>query len=197
MVEPGRFAVCPTFTVPTGHIPADFRHQTIFPMIRPSPRLSFLAGFLFCCGLIAAALFFQFQQGLDPCPLCISQRIMVVAVGLVLLLAAIHNPDVKGTRIYSVLGTLAALGGASVSARHVWLIHLPADEVPACGPGLEYMFQHLPLSDTLRAMVSGTGDCAKVDWTLLGLTMPAWVLLCFLGLAGLCIAQVWNPPRRH
>lgn len=158
-------------------------------MLRVSPRLSFLSGFLFCVGLMLAAFYFQFADGLSPCPLCISQRIMVVAVGLVFLVAGIHDPGIKGLRIYALAGCVVALAGASVSARHVWIQHLPADEVPACGPGLSYMFQYFPLTDTLKAMLSGTGDCAKVDWSLLGLSMPAWVLFCFVGLALLSITQ--------
>lgn len=162
----------------------------------PSPRLCFLLGFLSCAGLLLTAIYFQFVGGLEPCPLCISQRIMVLAVALVLLAAFLHNPsNAKGVRIYAVTGFLTAMLGASVSGRHVWLQHLPADKVPACGPGIEYMFQYFPLSDTLRAMLTGTGECAKVDWTLLGMSMPAWVLLCFIGLAAFSLAQWWNPPR--
>ncbi|NJD05710.1 MAG: disulfide bond formation protein B [Methylococcaceae bacterium] len=164
-------------------------------MTIPSARLCFLLALLFCLGLLGAALYFQFVGGLEPCPLCISQRIMVLAVTLVMLAAVLHNPGRLGVRAYAVAGALAALGGASVSGRHVWLQHLPAEEVPACGPGLEYMFHNLPLSATLKAMLSGTGDCAKVDWTLLGLSMPAWVLICFLGLAAWSLAQAWNLPR--
>lgn len=162
----------------------------------PNARICFLLGFLFCAGLLLTALYFQFVSGLEPCPLCISQRIMVLAVALVLLAAFLHNPGSMGVRIYAVVGGLTALAGASVSGRHVWLQHLPADEVPACGPGLGYMFQNFPLTDTLRSMLTGTGDCAKVDWTLFGLSMPAWVLLCFLFLAIFSLAQIWNTPSR-
>ena len=166
-------------------------------MLKFSPRTYFLLGALFCLSLILAALYFQFQGGLEPCPLCISQRIMVVAVGLVLLAAVLHNPDRVGIRTYAIAGFVAAMIGAGISGRHVWIQHLPADEVPACGPGLSYMFQYFPLSNTLRAMLTGTGDCAKVDWTLFGLSMPAWVLICFLGLGGLSLAQFWNPAGRR
>jgi disulfide bond formation protein DsbB len=161
-------------------------------MMKFSPRTYFLLGFLYCVGLILAALYFQFADGLDPCPLCISQRIMVLAVGLVMLAAFLHNPGQSGIRRYALLGFATALAGGSISARHVWIQHLPADEVPACTPGLEYMFHYFPLTDTLKAMVTGTGDCAQVDWTLLGLSMPAWVLVCFVFLAALSLAQVWN-----
>jgi disulfide bond formation protein DsbB len=161
-----------------------------------SPHTYFLLAFAYCAGLILMALYFQFQGGLEPCPLCISQRIMVLAVGLVMLVATLHNPDTtRAIRVYAVLGGVTALLGGGISARHVWLQHLPADEVPACGPGLSYMFQYFPLTDTLKAMLTGTGDCAKVDWTLLGLSMPAWVLLCFLALAAVSFAQYWNTEK--
>ncbi|HUL13606.1 MAG TPA: disulfide bond formation protein B [Methylococcaceae bacterium] len=166
-------------------------------MTIPNARVCFLLGFLFCAGLLLTAIYFQFVGGLEPCPLCISQRIMVLAVALVLLAAFLHNPGGTGVRVYAVAGFLTALAGASISGRHVWLQHLPAEEVPACGPGLEYMFLNFPLSDTLRAMLTGTGDCAKVDWTLFGLSMPAWVLLCFLLLAAVSLAQFWNASGRR
>ncbi|MBS1211770.1 MAG: dsbB [Proteobacteria bacterium] len=163
-------------------------------MTIPNARTCYLLGFLFCGGLLLSAIYFQFVGGLEPCPLCISQRIMVLAVAVVLLAAFLHNPGRRGIRIYAVAGFVTAMAGASVSGRHVWLQHLPKDEVPACGPGLEYMFKNFPLTDTLRAMLTGTGDCAVVDWTLLGLSMPAWVLICFLSLAGFSLAQFWNLP---
>ena len=164
-------------------------------MDKLSARQWFLLGFLFCAGLLLTALYFQFASGLEPCPLCISQRLMILAVALVMLAAVLHNPGARGIRAYALLGGFTALAGAGISGRHVWTQHLPADEVPACGPGLSYMFEYFPLSDTLKAMLSGTGDCAKVDWTLLGLSMPAWVLLCFLGLAGLSFAQLRHSRR--
>ncbi len=160
--------------------------------LRRKPRTWFSLGFLFCVGLLLAAAYFQFGSGLEPCPLCITQRLLVFAVGLLSLAAILHNPGEAGVRIYAVVGFLLAAAGAFVSGRHVWLQHLPQAEVPACGPGLEYMLQHFPLSDTLRAMLTGTGDCAKVDWTLFGLSMPAWVLIAFCALGLLNLAQWWN-----
>jgi disulfide bond formation protein DsbB len=162
----------------------------------PNPRWSFLLGFLVCAFLLLMALYFQFAASLEPCPLCISQRILVLAVAVVFLIGFLHDAGRVGTRVYALLSFLLALAGASVSARHVWLIHLPAEEVPACGPGLSYMFRNFPLSETLQAMVSGTGDCAKVDWTFLNLSMPAWLLLFFLGLAAGSLLQWWNVGER-
>ena len=93
---------------------------------------------------------------------------------------------------YAIAGTVTALLGASISTRHVWLQHLPADKVPECGPELSYMLEYFPIFDTLKFMLSGTGDCAKVDWTLLGFSMPVWTLLAFLILATLSLLQIWN-----
>jgi len=165
--------------------------------LRFSPHAYFSLLLVFCAFLIASALYFQFAGGLEPCPLCISQRIMVLVVGLVMLAAVLHRPGRLGIRVYAVLGFLAAMAGAAISARHVWLQHLPADQVPSCGPGLEYMFQNFPLSDALKTMFTGTGDCAKVDWTLLGLSMPAWVLICFVGIGLASLAQFWNSVARR
>lgn len=155
-------------------------------------RTWFSLGLLACVGLICAALYFQYAQGLNPCPLCISQRIAVVAIGVVFLAAVLHNPGRAGIRVYAVMGFLASAAGAAVAGRHVWLQHLPPDEVPECGPGLEYMFTNFPITQTLKFMLSGTGDCAKVDWTLLGQSMPVWTLVAFIGLALVSLAQYWN-----
>ena len=134
--------------------------------------------------------YFQFVEGLDPCPLCISQRIAILLTGLVFLSAAIHNPGQNRVKIYAIIGAATALCGAAISTRHVWIQHLPPDQVPECGPGLDYVLQNFPLFETIKLMLSGTGDCAKVDWTLLGFSMPAWTLLAFLMLATLSLLQI-------
>jgi len=133
----------------------------------------------------------QFVQDLEPCPLCISQRIAILVTGIVFLLAALHN---KATFVYAVLGAVSALIGASISARHVWIQHLPPDEVPECSPGLEYVFQHFPLADTIKLMLSGTGECAAIEGIFLGLTIPAWTLIAFLLMAVFSLASIWLKP---
>lgn len=158
-----------------------------------SPRLWFLWGFLGCVFLLAMGAYFQFVEGLEPCPLCISQRISIFLVGVCFLLAVIHNPGSQGIKVYAITGAVLALCGAALSTRQVWLQHLPPDQVPECvGGSLEYMLKYFPLTETLKLMLSGTGDCAKVDWTMLGFSMPAWTLLAFLMLATLSIVQFWN-----
>lgn len=146
-------------------------------------RIIFLLGFLGCFVLLLVAAYFQFVEELEPCPLCISQRIIILVVGVVFLVAAVHHPRQLGLRIYSAFILSVALIGASVSARHVWLQNLPADEVPECSPGLGYVFENFPLVETLKLMLNGTGECADIAWVFLGLTIPGWTLIAFLVLA--------------
>lgn len=144
---------------------------------------------LACALLMAYALYSQYVLDLEPCPLCVFQRIAMIGTGLFFLLAWLHGPGNAGARVYGTLAGLAALAGAGVAARHVWLQNLPAEEVPACGPGLDYMLDVFPLAEALRMVFTGSGECADIDWQFLGLSMPAWVLVwfVFLGLAALII----------
>ncbi len=162
-------------------------------MILPSKRLLNLAGVLICAGMMGFALYAQHVLYLDPCPLCILQRVAVILVGMVFLAAALHNPGKTGSRVYAVLLALVAVLGAGVAGWHVRLQNLPPSEVPSCGPGLEYMVENFPWKDALGMIFKGSGECAEVAWRLLGLSMPTWVVI---GLAGLGIAGVWNLLRR-
>lgn len=152
-----------------------------------SRRTQHFLGFFVCVALLAAAYYFQFAQNLEPCPLCIFQRVGVAAVGLVFLIAALHNPSGWGQRVYGLLALLAAGLGGAVAGRHVWLMSLPKDEVPACGPGLNYLLDNFPLSKVFDTVLRGSGECAEQSWAFLGLSMPAWVLVFFVafGLVGL------------
>jgi protein dithiol:quinone oxidoreductase len=166
-------------------------------LIRLNSQTCFFVGFWACVGLLSAGYYFQFVQKLEPCPLCISQRIAIFATGLCFLCAALHNPGQRGTRRYAIVGAFFALCGAAISTRHVWIQNLPPDQVPECGPGLDYVLHNFPLSATLKLMLSGTGDCAEINWTLLGLSMPAWTLIAFLVLATLSALQYWHCPGRE
>ena len=157
-------------------------------------RTTFLLIFLGCTGLNLTALYFQYGMDMHPCPLCITQRVFVFAVSLCALAAAIHNPAELGRRIYAGLAIIAAGVGGSVSLRHVWLQNLPEDQVPACGPGLSYMFENFPLQDAVNLLLQGDGNCADVSWELLGLSMPAWVAVTF---AAMIIVNLWQMWRRN
>ena len=162
-------------------------------MTLPNQRLLNLAGFLACAGMMGFALYAQHVLLLDPCPLCVFQRIATVLVGIVFLAAALHNPGRLGARIYGVLVALTAGCGVAVAAWHVHLQNLPADEVPSCGPGFEYIMANFALFDALSMVLQGSGECAEVVWRFLGLSMPTWVVI---GLGGLLVFGVWNNFRR-
>jgi protein dithiol:quinone oxidoreductase len=149
-------------------------------------RPSNFAGFLICAGLIGYAIYAQFHLGLDPCPLCIFQRIGIAALGVVFLIAALHQPRGWGTRAYATLIGLAALATVAVAARQLYLQHLPPGAVPSCGAPLSMMLKFMPLTTVIRKVLTGSGECGIVNWTFLGLAMPAWVLIlaAFLGTAG-------------
>ena len=155
------------------------------------PTLSFRNLFLFglasCAGLLGYALYVQHKLYIDPCPLCIFQRIGFIAAGVWFLLGAIHNPRSSGRKIYGVLAGLSLVAGGAVSAWHIHLQNLPADQVPDCGPGLNYMLDAFPLSRTLEMVFTGSGECANIDWTFLGLSMPTWTLFWFIGLLVLAV----------
>ncbi len=156
-----------------------------FPL--PNRRILNLVGALACVALLVSAYVFQFFVGLDPCPLCIFQRLGVLVLGLVFLAAAIQHPGISGARIYAGLLLLAALAGGGVSAWHLWLQHLPPGEAPTCGPGLDYMLEAFPLMETIKMVFTASGECAEVAWRFLGLSMPGWVLLCFASLGSMGI----------
>lgn len=148
-----------------------------------------LAGAAACAGMMGFALYAQHGLGLEPCPLCVLQRVATVTLGLVFLLAAAVDPGRVGARAMGILIFLVAGLGATVSARQVWLQNLPPDQVPACGPGFDYIMDVFPLGEALAMVFEGSGECAEVVWRFLGLTMPGWVLVCLatLGLGGLIL----------
>jgi len=123
----------------------------------------------------------QHVEFLDPCPLCILQRIAFMWIGAVALLAAVHNPGATGRWVYGFLLSLGTLAGLGIAGRHVWLQNLPPGEVPDCGMGLNYMLETMPFAQVLKEVFYGSGECAEVDWTLFGLSMPAWTLLWYTG----------------
>lgn len=156
----------------------------------PSPRLTNLGLFLATVVAMLFALWLQHYQHLEPCPLCVFQRVAMMATGAVALLAFVHGPDRLGRRIYAGLTLLAAGGGIAVAGRHVWLQHLPPEQVPSCGPGLDYWLDTFPLVEVVGKVFRGSGECAEIDWLFLGITLPGWTLLVFVGLAAVALWQL-------
>ncbi len=148
-----------------------------------TPRRFFILGALVCAALVGVALYLQHVVHLEPCPLCIVQRGIVMLLALVMVLGAIHNPGQRGRRAYGAIVAVVALLGAAVAGRHVYLQNLPPDRVPECGPGLAYILDAFPIGEALGLIFRGSGECAEVQWTFLGLTIPGWTLLVFVGFA--------------
>ncbi len=152
-----------------------------------------LAGFLWCAGLMAYALYAQYVLHDVPCPLCVLQRIAVILTGVIFLVAWVHNPPRAGMRrVYAVLITLVTLAGIGVAARQLYVIHAPAGSVAECGASLDYMMDVLPLHEVLGKILSGSGECAKVTWRFLGFTMPFWVIVNLSALLGLGLLANWR-----
>lgn len=147
-------------------------------------RLGNFCGFAACAGLLAYAYYCQYFLHLEPCPLCIFQRVGVLAIGLAFLLAAAQDPVGWGRRIYAVLVAVAALATAGVAVRHLYIQSLPPDAVPSCGASLAYMMKIFSLNEVLVKVLTSSGECARITWRFLGLSMPGWVLLAALGLGG-------------
>jgi len=142
-----------------------------------------LLGFLACAAMLGFGYYLQFAVGLEPCPLCILQRLALAAVGVTFLIAAIHHPVKRPVAgIYAGVIVLFAAAGAAVAARHVWLQHIPEDLRPSCGPGLAYLVSTFGPIGSLSRVLRGSGECGKVDWTLLSFSIPEWTLAAFLAM---------------
>ncbi len=147
-----------------------------------SNRWLYLAGALFASSLMGFALYLQYVKHEDPCPLCMVQRVIFIAILAVFVLATLHGPKRLGQRFYAALIGVFSLTGVGVAARHIWIQNLPPDQVPACGPGLDYMLETMPMSNVLKELMHGSGECAEKGWTFLSLGIPEWSLLCYLAL---------------
>lgn len=165
-------------------------------MTRLTYRSLCLVGFAACAAGLAFALVLQHGFALEPCPMCIFQRVAMAAAGIGFLGGAAFAPKAAGRWLWMVLALLAALAGAVIAGRHVWLQGLPPDQVPACGPTLDYLLGLLPVAEVITLVLKGDGNCAKIDAAFLGLSLPAWTLVSFIGLS-LYALLVPKFARRH
>jgi disulfide bond formation protein DsbB len=156
----------------------------------PPRRIGYLLGFFVCAGLMGYALYLQYVMDLEPCPLCILQRVAVIAMGLVFLIAGLHNPGRAGAGVYALLQLVIGGTGAAIAARQVWLQSLPKDQVPACGMGLDYMLETLPFTDALQKIFEGSGECAEKGWEFLHLSIAGWTLVFFVAMIAASFALI-------
>jgi disulfide bond formation protein DsbB len=156
-----------------------------------------LAAALACAAMFSYAIYAEKVLGFIPCPLCMFQRVCIVSLGLVFLIAALHRARRGGAVVYGVLIFLAAGAATWVSGRHVWVQHQPPGTVPSCGAPLDNLLQMFPLLEVVRRVMTGGGECGNIDWTLLGVSMPGWVLILSvtLGLVGI-LNNIVYPPRK-
>lgn len=159
-----------------------------FPTYRQTNILIFLAPAL----LLAFGYYLQFAKGLEPCPLCMTQRICFYLVGILALFAIFNRSSVIYQRITGGLGSIAATIGVAVAGRQLWLQSLPEDQVPACGPGFEYIIESFPILEAVKIMFRGNGNCAQIDWMFLGLSIAGWSFIAFLALLALNIFQLFR-----
>ena len=151
---------------------------------------------LACAGVLAVALYMEYMMGLEPCPLCMLQRMAFVGLGLVALLAALIGPRGWGVRLGGGLLAIPALAGMGLAGRQLWLQSLPEDAVPPCGPGYDYLRETFPLTEVIRMAFEGSGDCAEVQWTFLGLSIPGWTLVFFAATAVAGLFLLFRGPGR-
>jgi disulfide bond formation protein DsbB len=162
-----------------------------------SRRAYFFYGFLACAAMWGYALFSQYQLKVEPCPLCIFQRIGVAGMGLGFLLGAMHAPRGRLAWIYGALIALASAITIGIAARHVYIQHLTEAEAAAmnCGAGLPYMLKILPLTEVIRKVLTGSGECHVVNWQFLGLAMPTCVLIASAALGAFGVYNSARTPR--
>ena len=147
-------------------------------------------GLLTCtASMLFAVLYLENILYLDPCPLCILDRVVIIALGIVFLIALLHGPRTIFTKVYGFLGIVLSSIGIALASRHIWLQNLPKDQVPECGPDLYYMLDTLPLFDVLKKTLTGSGSCAEISWTFANLTIPEQTLILFVFLLILSVIQ--------
>jgi disulfide bond formation protein DsbB len=157
-------------------------------------RTQFATGAFVCIALLAYAYYEQFAMGVEPCPMCIFQRIAFIVMALLFAAGAIHGPARTGRRVYAILVLVAAAIGAGIAVRHIQVQHLPPDPFAGCAPGWNYMVNNFPIGKTLKLAFTGSADCSQVNWSFLGLSMPGWTLICYVLLG---LGALWSGLRRR
>lgn len=164
--------------------------QSKFPLL--AGKNGYLLGFITCFGLVGLALFIQTRYNLEPCPLCITQRMFFMALGVLFLIGAFVKPASWLHKLMTGLQVLTAMGGAGWAMRH-WYIQANKESMIAdCGVGFDYMFENFPLEKALTLIFKGTGDCADIDWVFWGLTLPQLALIAFVGFIFYAIFLYWD-----
>ncbi len=163
------------------------------PRIQTRRSLGLLA--LVSAALLAFGLYLQHVVGLEPCPMCIVQRYALVLVALVAGLGALSR---RKPVLLPASGAVLLLSGfgAFVAARQSWLQWFPP-EVFSCGRDFYGMIETFPLKRAIPMIFKGSGDCTKIDWTFLTLSIANWSFVCFVAIAGVSIWLLVDLLRRR
>jgi len=163
-----------------------------------SGKLGYLIGFIKCFAIVALALVIQTQYNLEPCPLCITQRLVFMGLGTLFLIAAFIPATSIFKIVFAFLQVLTAIAGAGVALRHWYLQANKESMIADCGVGFDYMFENFPLEKAFKLLFRGTGDCAAIDWTFLGLTLPQLALICYVAFGLFAVYLLWlNRTNRY
>ncbi len=160
-----------------------------------STRAVDLFAFFICCGLVMFSFYLEVYVGLALCPLCVIQRVLILLLGLLFLFGSLIDFRKTGRRVYHFIIFLVAVLGVIVAGRHVWLTSLPQGQAPPCGAGISYMLQVLPVNKVIEIIFQGSGDCDKITWTFLNLSIPNCALIFFIFFALLALWQVAKKER--
>ena len=156
-------------------------------------RAQYLFGFFLCAAFMAYAIYEQFEMNVEPCPMCIFQRLAFIGMGIFFLAGALHSPGARGRRIYALVVMFAACVGIGVAINHLRMQFTPHDPMMGgCGPGLSYLLDSFPLNEALKKAFTGSGDCGEINWTFLGITMPGWTLICYVLLGAGALYAGWR-----
>lgn len=149
--------------------------------VKTIQTLSFLLTLL----VVLSSIYLQYFLHLNPCPLCIMQRICAF------LLLATFGISIWQQRHFMIswyFQLFFSVAGAFFAIRQLWLQHLPADQLPACMPGLDILVKYFPWHMAAKSLLWGTGDCGEVDWSFLNLSLAAWSALYFLFMIGITLS---------
>ncbi len=161
----------------------------------PNNRVINIAVFLGCVITIGIVLYMEHVMLLSPCGLCITQRVFVILCGLVCLASGIHNPSAHGQKLYAFAAAAMCIFGSYFAGRQIWLQHLPEDQVPACGPGLTYLYENFPFIEVLNFLLKGDGNCAEVQFRFLGLSIPEMSMVAFVILFSTCMYMAFRQQK--
>ena len=156
----------------------------------PSYRIINLVQALGSIALITIAVaYFETSLKLEPCYLCMIQRGIIIVIGMICVLAAMHNPKQFGQRVYASLSIAMVITGIYFSGKQIWLQSLPDSQVPSCGFPVRHLFDNFSIIEAITMLLQGDGSCADVRWQLMGLSMPGWVMVCFVGFGTIGVIQ--------